>query len=46
MFKVKKAKKSNKNRMKPKKTLKKGPVRAASKKAVKKVQPKKKLLKK
>jgi RNA polymerase primary sigma factor len=35
MFKVKKAKKSNKNRMKPKKTLKKGPVRVASKKASK-----------
>jgi RNA polymerase primary sigma factor len=42
MPKLKKAKKLNKNRMKPKKTLKKGNVRAASKKAVKKVRPAKK----
>jgi RNA polymerase primary sigma factor len=44
MPKVKKAKKPNKNRMKPKKTLKKGKVRVASKKAVKTVRPAKKLI--
>jgi RNA polymerase primary sigma factor len=42
MLKVKKAKKSNKNRMKSKKTLKKGKVRAASKNAAKKPRPSKK----
>jgi RNA polymerase primary sigma factor len=42
MPKLKKAKKLNKNRMKTKKTLKKGNVSAASKKAVKKARPAKK----